>query len=90
MSQIVEKTEIRLSVTQEIKDRFGRIKVRRGGTRSGYTMAILRPALDIEELGGDAVRILETAREQLEAARAGRTQFQGLPTTAPDEIEVLR
>lgn len=83
-SEVKEKpAEIRMSIAAELEARFSRVRARRGGTRKGYTLALLLPALDIEELGGDAVRVLETARSQLAAAREGRTAEFG-PSGGPN------
>jgi hypothetical protein len=75
---------IRVIITKDEGQLLDKVQLRRGVAKGGYPAALLRHALVIEDLGGDAVRVLETARDQLEAVRAGKTNVTFFKPTGTD------
>jgi hypothetical protein len=66
---------LRALITPEEGEIFDRLKTRKGTKRGPYTSALLRVALPLEDLGGDAVAVLAQALEQLKAIKAGKSQL---------------
>ena len=61
---------IRVLISKDEGVLLDKVQLRRGVAKGGYPAALLHQALVIEDLGGDAVRVLETARQELEAVKA--------------------
>lgn len=52
-------------LTKEDGARFDVVLKRRGAKKGPFTSALISAALNIEEAGGDSIRALEAAQEQL-------------------------
>jgi len=65
---------LRVLIEKQYGPSFERVLARRGATKGGYPAALLVKALAIEDLGGDAVAVLERAARELAAIQQGSMQ----------------